>query len=295
MTMTGKASTAVLAAILVLGGTAARADTVYLNSAAYGQPQILDSVAGAKFRLDNTNWDMALHSGTGTNDPLPAPADFVQADLGNLNALNDSTQRFTVSYQAGVGFTYSLTNLANNATSTLSWGNQPGMTVATLQRWTGSGLDGVNHTPTDSFNFLLLEARAQRDVAGGAEPDSQLSFSNLVFNGVGLSTSGSWVGGAITEHTPGSTWTPPGENYEDGRYWQSLYSDVDLSTRDWTFSADVTGLATTNSGQELLRFELTAKNVTPVPLPAGVWLLLSGLAGLAALRRKQATGTVTPA
>jgi hypothetical protein len=294
MSMTGKVPQAVLTAVLTFGAAAAVADTVYLNTAAYGQPQILASVAGAKFRLDSTNWDMALHSGTGTNAPQPGPAaDFVQANL--TNSLNPVTYQFTLTHQAGIGFTYSMTN--GSSGQTLSWGSGLGGTnVGTLQRQTGSGLDGINHTPTDSFNFLLLEARAQRNDANpNNEPDSQLSFSNLMFNGVGLSTSGSLVSGTTTENTPGSAWTPPGQGVEAGRYWQFLYSDVDLSQYDWTFSADVTAMATTNSGQESLRFELTAKNVTPVPLPAGVWLLLSGLTGLAALRRKQATGTVMPA
>jgi len=64
-----------------------------------------------------------------------------------------------------------------------------------------------------------------------------------------------------------------------------LYSGVDLSHCDWNFSADVRGFASTNSGQEMLRFELTAKIVTPVSLPATAWLRLSGLVGLGAMRR----------
>jgi hypothetical protein len=270
---------------LAVGVAPAYADTVYLNSSPDFVPQVQHSVAGARYRLDGTNWDMALHSGTGTNNAEPAPADFVQAELGSLTTLNNAAFRFTVDHLAGTGFTYTMTDLSTNAGSTLSWGaGLPRMNVGTLQRWTGAGLDGIDHAPTDPFNFLLIEARAQRNnVAIPAEPDSSITFSNLVFSSEDLSTSGSLVPGSTDENTPGSVWTPPGIGSEAGRYWQFLYSDVDLSRHDWTFSADVSGSATTNSGQELLRFELTAQNVTPVPLPAGVWLLLSGLTGLAGL------------
>lgn len=275
-----RSSVAMVTLWLAAQASPAHADTVYLNTPPGFDPQVQSSVAGARYRLDGTNWDMALHSGTGTNDPQPAPADFVHAELGNLNTLNDTTFRFTVNHQAGRGFTYSMGNLATAQTSTLSWGaGLPGSNVLTLQRWTGAGLDGVDHAPTDPFNFLTVEARAQRT-------DSSLTFENLSFSGLGLATSGSLLAGATDSTAPGSVWTPPGVSSEAGRYWQSLYSDVDLSQRDWTFSADVLGFASTNSGQELLRFELTAMNVTPVPLPAAGWLLLSGLMGLAALRRR---------
>jgi hypothetical protein len=264
---------------------------VYLNTPPGFVPQVQSSVAGAKYRLDGTNWDMALHSGTGTNDPLPGPADFVQANLGNLTALNNAAFRFEVTHEAGVGFTYTLTNLSGGAATTLSWGaGLPGTNATTLQRTSGGVLDGVEHAPTDPFNFLLIEARAQRNDAGnGVEPDSSLTFSNLSFSGTGLTNSGSFTGGTTNENTAGSAWTPPGTAVENGRYWQFLYSDVDLSQYDWTFTADVTGFAATNAGQELLRFEVTAKNVAPVPLPAAAWLLLSGLLGLGAAGRRSRT------
>jgi hypothetical protein len=274
---------------LALVAGSAQATTVFLNSPPDFVPQVQSSVAGARYRLDGTNWDMALHSGTGTNDPQPAPADFVQAELGNLAGLNNVTYRFTVSHRAGFGFSYTMKNLGTSTSTVLSWGSGlAGTNVTTLQRWNGTGLDGINHEPTDPFNFLLIEARAQRNNdANPQEPDSSMSFSNLFFSGTGLTTSGSLVAGSTNENAAGSPWTPSGGASEAGRYWQFLYSDVDLSDYDWTFSADVSGFANTNGGQELLRFELTAKNVTPVPLPAAAWLLLSGLGGLGILGRRR--------
>jgi hypothetical protein len=284
---------AAVASVTLFATGAAHSANVYLNDSAYANAQVLNSVAGAKYRLDGTNWDMALHSGTGTNDPQPAPADFVQADLGNLGALSGTTFHFVVEYEVGKGFTFSLTD-PSNTTRTLSWGDSAlgGTNVTTLQRTINGQLDGIAHGPTDDpFNFLIIEARAQRGAGDSnpPEPDSVMTFSNLSFSGTGLTTSGpGLVAGAMNENTAGSAWTPAGVGVENGRYWQFLYSDADLSDYDWTFSADVSGFATGNSPQESLRFELTAKNVAPVPLPAGVWLLLSGLAGLATLRRKNA-------
>jgi hypothetical protein len=88
--------------------TPAYAGTVCPNTPGGFVPLVQSSVASAGCRLDGKNWDMALHSGSGSNHPQPAPADFVQAELGSLSILSDVT--FTVTHQTGVGFTYTMTN-----------------------------------------------------------------------------------------------------------------------------------------------------------------------------------------
>ncbi len=86
---------------------------------------------------------------------------------------------------------------------------------------------------------------------------------------------------------------PAGINLTAGTtYWLSIVNNVGSSTfDDWAWAASSTGGAAAyrssdtqawNSGSGTFQFELTA-----VPLPAGFWLMASGLLSLISFRKKE--------
>lgn len=221
------------------------------------------SVAGAKYRLSNTNWDMSLDAGGGT----ATPANFISHGLGNSGALNDVAFDFTLKYLTGKGFVYTLSRVSDGATWNLAWGGNfaPGdipagttTTAATLNN---------GETPNQTFNALHLTAQAS---GGSSFPnDRYMKFENLQFS---QTTSD----GALTNGTAAS---PIGTS----NLQQWILAAIDLSTVDWVLTGRLTGKGMT-SGGESVKFVVDAKNVTGVTfVPEPSSLAIGGLGGLALL------------
>jgi hypothetical protein len=133
------------AALLALFTTAASAATVnvvdpvdFLSSG--------PTVAEARYRLSNTNWDMAIVQPGGPNVSTPT------AGLGNVSQLSARSFDFMLSHSVGTGFSFTMTNPAD-ATNT-----------ATL----------TYNTPA-SFNALRFTVQSNTDTGS-------MSVSNLAFN-----------------------------------------------------------------------------------------------------------------
>ncbi|MDX2131456.1 MAG: hypothetical protein SFY69_05350 [Planctomycetota bacterium] len=259
-------------AIIVFGIVAAmppstvRAGVVYLNDAyatSFGA-----RVAGFKYRVSNTNFDVSLDNGGGTS-VLGA---YLTGAIGNTSQLSGVTYELVVAHEVGEGFTFSMTPAgAASPARVLFWGpGQPpaGATSAVT-------LGGV-HTG-GAFNTLLIEARATLN--GSTMAFSQLSFTSptLTIAGGGFET------GSVTPATRGPSDTV------DGMWTQRISADADLSAHDWTFSARVT--ATRNpggGGDEALRFTVGAGTGTVVPSAGGETMLATAGLLLAMWRRRGA-------
>ncbi len=249
--------------LALLAAAPALADLVYIESPLVTVHGETGAVGGGKYRLSHANFDQSLDRGTGT-----LPGNFISLNLGNNTALSARTYDFSFKHIADEGFIFSMTNTADNTTTTLSWGTftvtPPGTNAALLNGF----------APGDYFNALKVEARATRS-------GSSMSFSNLSFFAPALTIAdGAFSSGTVTPLVGG-----PGDPL--GFNIQHLVADVNLALYDWELTGTIGGQRdAVASGDEEVRFQVIAKVVdaTIVPEPGTAALLLLG--GLALLRRR---------
>lgn len=171
----------------------------------------------------------------------------------------------------GVTFTFATTGLFREVGT---WNN--GTTVVNppwALTWSGGGNPGV----------FTLSVDADVELTGFLGFDRR-GLTGVVFDvsGSGVSSAGNSfsTAGSITGTNPS---TPVLEAFVGGPL--SL-----LAGEVYTFTA-TNGGASTQSYLTGLEFRLadTGSPTTPIPLPAGVWLLLTALGGVVALRRRSAS------
>jgi hypothetical protein len=220
-----------------------------------------------RYRVSNTNWDQII-----AVSPFPSANTIVgQSNLGNANTLNNRAWDFSVSYAAGSGYTYTLTD-----TTTPPLGTSP----STLT-WTAPGGNPAL-SPTRSFNAIQLYATAQT-VEGTTSPlATSIAIRNLVFSGTGLSTSGALATMNDTDAT-----SPGGVN-------QWLVADTDLSLFNWVLRGQVQAafngsITAANQADERLKFDVSMQSVAAVPVPAALPLFISGLVGFGFIARRRGT------
>jgi hypothetical protein len=239
---------------LGLSAGAAKAALVQLNAST---PAVIanSTVALTRYRVSNTNWDQIV----AVSPNISGNTIVAQQNLGNADTLNNRAWDFSVSYVAGSGYTYMLTDttLPPLSPSTLVW-TAPGGSPAV--------------SPTRSFNAIQLYATAQ-PVSGttGTLPTS-IDVRNLVFSGAGLSTSGALATMNDTDAT-----SPGGVN-------QWLVADTDLSLFNWVLTGQVQAsflgsITAANQADERLKLDVSMQSVAAVPVPAALPLFVSGLIG----------------
>lgn len=264
----------------------ARADTIYINNLAASSTT--STATQAMYRISNTNWDTRLTNGLTAS----TAANTTTFGFGNHAALNGNTYDFSLQWIAGTvnvnrGFVWTVSSgttiLSRTAFGTFS----PALTGTTVA---ASGtLNGV--TPSASFNMLGLSQRAT-----GTNGGSQATLADLAFSTTrpGATQSGAWLNGSIT--TPPGGPVPPGTNGTDGFINQWMISDFDLSANDWTLTGKVTLTRGFSAGDDNATFQITARQVVPVPEPGQLAYVtaaaaMCGLWRLRRLRRGRLDGT----
>lgn len=126
-----------------------------------------------------------------------------------------------------------------------------------------------------------------------------LGFDSTTFTQLAkIEEQNNWVDGGLTTTGQGAgsgTWSWTGSDplsfliYKGGSNFTAAYYDPAVSSATW----DTTELGLLkgngNPGPGISHIAAyTAEPIAPVPLPAAAWMLLAGLAGLIALRRRSA-------
>lgn len=254
MTGAGPLAKALLVLSLLSSMTAVSfGQTVTLGPAIATPPS---SIATARYRLSNTNWDMAI-----LNQGAVTATSSVTVGLGNVAALTTDVFNFTLEYRVGEGLIWSLVNqdpLATPAGGTVAWGTgfSPALPVGAVsaENLTTSVAGGSTTFPS-SFNYIGLRAIANTD------PASTISISNIAFSGAATV-------GSISNLTNYSGVTTN---------FGSLLADSDLGLFDWSLTGLVTATKPLTGSDEGVAFNVSIGSVA-IPEPstyAAIFGLLS--------------------
>ncbi|MEE4184870.1 MAG: VPLPA-CTERM sorting domain-containing protein [Gammaproteobacteria bacterium] len=241
---------------------------------------VRDTVAEARYRISNTNWDQML----GTGAAKPTARDMTTAGLGTAGELNGMQWDFKISYESGDdgarGFTFSMAQ--GDYRRAIDPGYPVARAAAVSQPYVSTLLFDAKHPLTDSgplgaFNAINFETRA------GALRD-EMSKAMLEVTKVNF-----YAGKETTALKDLSAFSSS-RNNEWSSYWTT--SNKDLSSFDWTVSGIVQGRFACADGStrclsdESLKLNMRFAQVDTVPVPAAVWLFGFALGALALQRRR---------
>lgn len=280
----GSALLAGLSAVMLLPSHVS-AGTVYVNSpSAIVTGESSPTVFGAKFRMSNTNFDMSLDNGLGTQSFGPGFNSFVSAGLGNNTQLSNRTLDFVLEHFVGLGYRFTMTDPSNTplfSARVLSWGNASlGGTNASTLATNNSG--GTRAPDFADHNAIVIEARGERT-------GSSMAFSDLAFSS-SLAQIGSFQSGSVTPGGQGpnnnNTYNPLPNVFspKPSFYYQFALIQPGLSFTDfnWSLTGKVTGARDNSAGgDETVRFQIMGKNLEytvtqSVPEPSSL-LIFAGL------------------
>jgi hypothetical protein len=269
---------------LVLGLFAAATSygqTVYINSVPLTfEAQPTEIVGAARYRLDQTNWDMGILNHKVATGGLTA-ADTVAKNLGTVAALSGDTFSFTIGHQAGEGLFLTLNNISPNPVpsgGTVAWGSgfSPALNPAPGSGEIKSTLGGF--APPSNFNFLQLRLQAQNsgltnsNTNNNSTPFATMQLSNLSFTSVATEI-GSFNTTSISNQGAVAT--------------DTVWSDTNLASFDWYLTGEVRGV-TNITAQERVKFEVKMGQVAiPEPSTYAALMGLVALAGVVVWRRSQ--------
>jgi len=205
-----------------------------------------------RYRISNTNFDHSIANGS----VIPPSIWAASANLGTHTALNNAAWDFTLTYVAGVGYTFTLQHLG---------GGSPSITNSALN-WT-SVVGGI--PPTRPFNAIEFYAQVQNGSTAYAA--ATIDVTNLNFSGAGLSIDP--VYNTLRNLYDDKTIAPgPGGNDLDLEW---IKADVDLSLYSWVFTGHVVATFagyTSGNIDERIKFNIKTVKVEPsVPVDEMTW------------------------
>jgi hypothetical protein len=211
------------------------------------------TTAAARYRMSNTNWDTFI----GTSSVVSVATTVQNANIGNDVSLNNVSMTFGLTYTAGSGYRWAISN---------------GVTTSTMS-WQAIHTDGSS--PTTAFNAISLSLIAGTSMPGGVTAASA-SARNLTFSFVG---GGPSVTGSLRDLT--SSWSA---GVSTGLDRIVIFSDTNLANNSWTLTGNVLMSYTgTPSGSLDERLKFDVNTMAAIPQPAS--LAAFGLVAVLSQRR----------
>jgi hypothetical protein len=289
-----------LLSLLLLAGTAPLAATTVFINRPYERITDIDTlVVGAKYRMSNTNFDMSLDAGGGTQNVFPNQPNFISAGLGNNSQLNNVTYAFGLRNIAGQGIVFTMIN-PGNVVRSLAWGSfspalspVPAVSVAQQLATAATGQTPGTLLAAGQLPMNTLHLEVTSLPRSGQNYSPVVTLSDIAFAATGVSRRGDMIASQVV--TPATNLDNP-IFPEVGPGWASqwLLTDGNFWDFNWTISGNVNLAYTGTPGNvdEFVRFGISGKQVqftTSVPEPQSWAMLIAGF-GLvgAAMRRRRA-------
>lgn len=223
-----------------------------------------DTVALARYRVSNTNWDQIV----ATSSSISTSTIVQQANLGNNGQLNNAAWDFNLSFVQGVGYSWTLQRVGGSTVSTVRW---------------EAPHNGIS--PLRPVNAIRFYAEAGSTMPGGIAT-AQLAATNLAFTAAGFTNTGSLVNLIDNWDDVG-----PNDGQDPDLPLQSIIADGDLTSTNWSFTGRVLASwtllpgFTAPQGNLDERLKLDIKMSTAVPAPGGL-AAMGLIVGLASRRRR---------
>ncbi len=147
-------------------------------------------------------------------------------------------------------------------------------------------VNGINFTSLDATDFWTGARDASLNISapGSAHPGTTASeMAHLYYNTLGNLSSRDTAGN--DQAGAGLTNTGPFDNLQPSLYWSRVESDNNNIA--WSFVFDNGFQGERNAFAILYALAVHPGDVAAVPVPATVWLVSTGLLGMAGFRRKR--------
>ena len=236
----------------------------YINSSLATVDNVLQNVGGARYRLDNQDWDQAVYQGAVPTNVIPS------FNLGTVSQLSSAEFTFVLEHSITQGFMFSLAD--TNRTTIAGWGDfgHVNSQDSKIEK-TINGFGAADR----SFNALSISTKGSHTAS--------IDFSDMIFTGAGL-----------TNGDLNSSFLPSSKiKTANMIFTQSLFANVDLRNYDWTLTGKLRGLSSLAGRGSGIDFDIAINNVRVAEVPEPAFyqasaLLMLGGVGFWRMRRKKA-------